>query len=111
MSDRGILALKLKLTRSPYRHMLDDPQFRLWMENLERGSAITAHEYYRRMGRICRELGVTPESLASMDEKKAGNFLLAMVSHWEGRNSLAKLALVGLASVTLGGLSGLAFVY
>jgi integrase len=80
--------LKLKLSKSPYRHMLDDPQFRLWVENLERGSAITAHEYYRRMGRICRELGVTPKALAGMDEKQAGNFLLAVVSHWEARKSL-----------------------
>lgn len=31
--------MKLKLARSPYGHLLDDPQFRLWVENLERGSA------------------------------------------------------------------------
>lgn len=80
--------MRLKLRKSPYRQMLDDPQFKLWVENLERGSAITAHEYFRRMGRICRELDVTPKSLAGMDEKQAGNFLLAMVSHWEGRKSL-----------------------
>jgi len=80
--------LRLKLARSPHRHLLEDPQFRLWVENLERGSPITAHEYYRRMGRICRELDVTPKSLAEMDDKQAGNFILAMVSHWEGRESL-----------------------
>jgi hypothetical protein len=80
--------MKLKLTASPYRHLLEDAQFLLWMENLERGSAITAHEYYRRMGRICKELDMTPKALAEMDEKRAGNFLLSMISHWEGRGSL-----------------------
>jgi len=71
--------MKLQLKESPYHYLLDDPQFKLWMENLERGSTITAHEYWRRMGRICAELKVTPKQLGGMNEKEAGEFLLRMI--------------------------------
>src|SRR5215467_10154739 len=80
--------MKLKLDASPYKFLLDDPQVKLWFENLERGSPITAHEYFRRMGRICKELKVTPKELAALDEKQAGTFLLTMISHWEGKKSM-----------------------
>lgn len=80
--------MKLQLKASPYRYLLDDPQFKLWIENLERGSTITAHEYWRRMGRICAELKVTPKQLGGMNEKEAGEFLLRMISHWEDKGSM-----------------------
>jgi len=80
--------MKLQLKESPYHYLLDDPQFKLWMENLERGSTITAHEYWRRMGRICAELKVTPKQLGGMNEKEAGEFLLRMISHWEDKGSM-----------------------
>ncbi len=77
--------MRLKFERSPYKQLLEDDQFRLWIENLERGSVITASEYFKRIGHICDRFGITPSKLAEMDEKTAGNFLLQVVSHFEGR--------------------------
>lgn len=72
---------------SPYRHLLDDVQYRRWVENIERGSIANASECYRRVGHICKNFVTTPAELAQMDVKTATNFLLDIISHFESKNS------------------------
>lgn len=79
--------MKLPLKISPYRDLLEDTQFVLWVENVERGSVITAAEYFRRMGHICKTFNTTPQRLANLNEKDAGNFLLHVISHFENKKS------------------------
>ncbi len=79
--------MRLKLKRSPYKHLLEDNQFRLWLENVERGSVTTASEYFRRIGHICNVFNLTPSKLAEMDYKTAGNFLLQVVTYYEQKES------------------------
>jgi len=45
-----------------------------------RGSPITADERLRRLGWLCERFQTTPEALAKLSEKKAGDFLLDAVS-------------------------------
>ena len=65
----------LKLSQSPYHHLLEDDNFRRWIESLERGSVNTASVYFRRVGFLCRELRVPPSQIAAMQVKDASNFL------------------------------------
>ncbi|MDE1728052.1 MAG: hypothetical protein KGH81_02590 [Thaumarchaeota archaeon] len=51
--------MKLSLKNSPYKDLLKNNQFKLWVENLERGSVITAAEYFRRIGHICKTFDTT----------------------------------------------------
>lgn len=61
---------RLKLTTSPYYHLLEeDDNFRRWVESLERGSIMTAAVYFRRVGYICTDLKVEPKDVASVDIK------------------------------------------
>ncbi|MDG6909215.1 MAG: hypothetical protein JRN08_02470 [Nitrososphaerota archaeon] len=61
----------MTLSRSKYRELLDDPNFRRWYENVARGSLATAQEWYRRMGRVRDRFGAAPERIAKMDQKEA----------------------------------------
>jgi site-specific recombinase XerD len=86
--------MKQRFERSPYKHLLKDSNIKLWLENAERGSVITASEYLRRMGRICKEMRTTPSALAEMNEKAAGDFLINLVSQLEG-DKLAGSSIAG----------------
>jgi hypothetical protein len=74
---------KLSLKQSPYYHLLEDDNFRRWVESLERGSIQTASVYFRRVGLLCRDLGVAPGAIASMSVKDARNFIHDSISHLE----------------------------
>jgi len=79
--------MKQKLNNSPYKHLLEDEQFKLWFENMERGCVSSAQEYFKRIGNVCKSFNTTPGKLAEMNEKEAGNFLLQMVSYYENNGS------------------------
>jgi len=79
--------MKLSLENSPYKDLLKNNQFKLWVENLERGSVITAAEYFRRIGHICKAFDTTTQKLAKLNDKAAGNFLLQVISHFENKKS------------------------
>jgi len=79
--------MKLSLENSPYKDLLKNNQFKLWVENLERGSVITAAEYFRRIGHICKAFDTTTQKLARLNDKAAGNFLLQVISHFENKKS------------------------
>ena len=79
--------MKLALKKSPYKDLLKNNQFKLWVENLERGSVITAAEYFRRIGHICNTFDTTTQKLARLNDKAAGNFLLQVISHFENKKS------------------------
>jgi hypothetical protein len=59
----------------------------MWLENVERGSLITAHEMYRRIGYICVAFDTTPARLARMKNKDATSFALRVVTHFEQKAS------------------------
>lgn len=80
--------MKLLHKRSKYRWMLDDVSFRSWIENVERGSLITGHEMYRRIGYICSKFGTTPAKLAKMKSKDATAFALKVISYCESAKYL-----------------------
>jgi hypothetical protein len=67
------------LSRSKYRELLDDPNFRRWYENVARGSLATAQEWFRRMGLVRDRFGVAPERIAKMGQREASDFLLDVV--------------------------------
>jgi hypothetical protein len=46
--------------------MLENENFRMWLENVERGSLITAHKMYRRIGYICAAFDTSPARLATI---------------------------------------------
>lgn len=67
------------IKRSPYKRLLEDPDFKRWLDNVERGSVSYAYECLRRMGFIQKRFGKGPSDLAGMTTKQATNFLLDMV--------------------------------
>jgi hypothetical protein len=66
----------LTFSRSKYRQLLDDPNFRRWYENVARRSLATAQEWFRRRGRVRDRFGVAPERIAKMSQREASDFLL-----------------------------------
>ncbi len=73
-----------ELERSPYNRLLDDPDFKRWFRNAERGSQSFAYELLRRMGYVERRFGKSPKQLAELTPKQAANFILDVVSSLEG---------------------------
>jgi hypothetical protein len=71
------------LSKSPYKHYLEDPDFNRWYENVKRGSVVTAHDWLRRIGRVCTQFNKTPKEIAQMDVRTATNFILDVVSALE----------------------------
>lgn len=59
----------------------------MWLENVERGSLITAHEMYRRIGYICTAFDTTPAKLAKMKNRDATAFALRVVTYFEQKAS------------------------
>lgn len=75
---------QLSLKRSPYHHFLvEDDDFRRWIESLERGSITTASVYFRRVGYLCKSLRVVPRDIGSMSPKEARTFIHDLISHLE----------------------------
>ena len=72
-----------ELAASPYRYLLEDPDFNRWFHNVKRGSVNTAHEWFRRFGRIHKTFDVLPSDFVKMGEKKAVAFILDMVTKME----------------------------
>lgn len=79
--------MRLLHKNSKYRWMLENENFRTWLENVERGSLITAHEMYRRIGYICTAFDTTPAKLAKMKNRDATSFALRVVTHFEQKAS------------------------
>ncbi len=52
-----------------YAHLLKDEDVRRWLENLERGSPITAEVAWRRIGRACELLNTTPQQMVESAKK------------------------------------------
>ena len=71
------------MAKAKYTHLLKDPDFRRWYENIERGSVSYASESLRKLGYICAKYKVAPKTLASMNQKKATDFILDMVGDLE----------------------------
>ena len=54
------------LTNSPYAHLLDDPDFKRWVDNVKRGSQTYGYEMLRRMGYVERRFKKSPKDFAKM---------------------------------------------
>ena len=77
---------KLSLAQSPFHHYLvEDENFRRWVEALERGSMLTASVYFRKCCSGCEQAGTTPQEVAKMDTRQAKFFLHDLISHFEGK--------------------------
>jgi len=72
-----------EIKRSPYKRLLENPDFKRWLGNVERGSVSYAYECLRRMGYVQKHFGKSPSDLAGMTTKQATNFLLDIVSALE----------------------------
>ncbi len=62
---------------------MQDENFSSWVDNVARGSKVTAEAYLRRIGRVCSLLGTTQTDLAGMSKKEAGELLVRAVSRLE----------------------------
>lgn len=51
---------KPELAKSPYRYLVDDPNFFLWYKSVKQGSVGTVHEWVRRFGLIHNRFGKLP---------------------------------------------------
>jgi len=71
------------LTNSPYAHLLDDPDFKRWVDNVKRGSQTYGYEMLRRMGYVEKRFKKSPKDFAKMKPKQATDFILDMVSELE----------------------------
>jgi integrase len=69
--------------KSKYQHLLKNPDVNRWYRNLMRGSPITADERLRRLGWLCDRFQTTPQALAKMSKKQAGDFLLDVATDLE----------------------------
>jgi hypothetical protein len=68
---------------SPYYYLFKDEDFRRWFDNVKRGSANTAYEWFRRFGRIHKRFGYLPKDFVKMGERKTVAFILDMVTELE----------------------------
>ena len=63
--------------------MLDDPDFKRWVDNVKRGSQTYGYEVLRRMGYIEKRFKKSPKDFAKMTPKQATSFILDMISELE----------------------------
>jgi integrase len=63
--------------------LLDDPDFKRWVDNVKRGSQTYGYEVLRRMGYIEKRFKKSPKDFVKMTPKQATNFILDMVSELE----------------------------
>src|SRR5208282_3396888 len=71
------------LSRSKYKDLLEDKDFRRWYDNVTRGSLVTAQEWFRRMGFVCAQFETSPQKIAKMSKKQAPEFLLDVIGALE----------------------------
>lgn len=55
-----------------------------WYRNLARGSPATADVYLKRLAKFCRDTGVSPERLLSMEEGELKDLVLDYITSLEG---------------------------
>jgi hypothetical protein len=67
---------------SEYHYLLDDPDFRRFIQNVRRRSETSASELLRRFGMIHKRFQKLPKDFAKMDTKQAKHFLLDMKSNF-----------------------------
>jgi hypothetical protein len=77
------MAMADEPAKSPYLYLFKDENFKRWYNNVKRGSANTAYEWFRRMGRIHKRFKVLPDDLVKMGDKKAVEFLMDMMTQLE----------------------------
>lgn len=65
---------------SKYKHLLKNESVKEWFENVSRGSKITAEVQFRRLGCFCRENGIEPIDMISMEQKKLDSLVLRNVT-------------------------------
>jgi hypothetical protein len=69
--------------KGEHASLLKDGGIKRWYDNLRRGSPVTADVYLRRLGHICKELKLTPQQLAEMNESQLYELMLDSVSNME----------------------------
>ncbi len=78
------------MSKEKYVHLLEEPGFRRWYDNLSRGSELTAKERSRVLNRFLEQHDMTPTNLVEMgkeDVEAVENLVLDFVSklHREGK--------------------------
>jgi len=71
--------------RSPYKYLLDDPDFRRFIQNIRRQSEDSASETMRRFGMIDKRFHKLPKYFTRMTTKRAKRFLLDMIENFESK--------------------------
>jgi len=71
------------LKESPYAHLLKDPDFKRWVDNIRRGSASYGYEMLRRMGYVEKRFKKSPKDFSKMSQKQATDFILDLVGKLE----------------------------
>lgn len=71
--------------RSPYKYLLDDPDFRRFIQNIRRRSEDSASETIRRFGMIDKRFHKLPKYFTRMSTKRAKHFLLDMIEDFESK--------------------------
>ncbi len=69
--------------KNKYLYLFEDPDVKRWYDNVARGSTSTADVYLRRVGSFCKNLNVSPKSLAILSDLEIYNLLLDYVSSME----------------------------
>jgi hypothetical protein len=69
---------------SEYHYLLDDSDFRRFIQNVRRRSETSASELLRRFGMIHKRFRKLPKDSAKMDTKQAKRFLLDMIEGGSG---------------------------
>jgi hypothetical protein len=68
-------AIETTHPNSRYHHLRDDPDIRRWYEGQRRSSPISADVRLRRLGQLCRVMGITPQELAKADPVTAADII------------------------------------
>ena len=71
------------MKESPYAHLLKDPDFKRWVDNIRRGSASYGYEMLRRMGYVEKRFKKSPKDFSKMSQKQATDFILDLVGKLE----------------------------
>jgi integrase len=66
-----------------YSTLLEDKTIKRWYDNVARGSKITADVYLRRLGCLCLDLKLTPQTLTKISETELYNLFLDTISKME----------------------------
>jgi hypothetical protein len=64
-----------------HRFLRKDPNFKRWVSSVEEASPNTTACYFRRVGRVCTDLGKKPADLEAMNKQEAKVFLCDLISY------------------------------